>query len=101
MKQGLNLTLTFFQVVIIVFAIAGSFSATVWRVNAQQNEEMGTKADETRVSQLEKNQEKINDKNDERFREVMNAVGEVTKNYNTTNLKLERIATQLEERKTN
>jgi len=89
MKQGLNLT--WWQVICVCIIIGGSFSGSIYAVNADQNIEIDKKAYCKDVTSFMKIQEKINDKNDLKFGKV---IGQMT----ATNLKLERIATKLEER---
>jgi len=89
MKQGLNLT--WWQVICICVIIGGGFSTTVYRVNAEQNEEINKKAGCEDVKRFVKYQEKINDKNDLKFKDVVDQMAAL-------NVRFERIATQLEER---
>ena len=78
MKDGLKLT--WWQVIILVMSIGGAF----FTANAQQNKNVDNKTKEIKVAQ-----EKKNEKYDEKFEKVIDAI---TK----TNLKLERVVALLE-----
>jgi Na+-transporting NADH:ubiquinone oxidoreductase subunit NqrC len=73
--------------VTVIMGLSGYFVGA----NAEQNIEIDKKANCIRVAKIEKEQEKKHDRIDRKFDMVINQMS-------ATNLRLERIATQLEER---